>query len=330
MKFGVWGCRHLHVCDGINPLLAEGHSFLGIAETEGPCAPQLAARYGVPLLPSAEALFALAPQLIISSALNSQKIDIAEECAKKNIPLMLDKPAVITQHDFTRLEQLLAAQNTIGLMLTERFNPACITAKELIDSGTLGRLVSLNFHMPHKLAPQTREEMFFHRETQGGLVADLSVHSFDLLRWFTASEILHTGGYIQQSRVAGHEDFAHNCHLLAHMENGITAHISINWWTPAQHGNYGDGRILITGTEGCAEVFTTGCPAHQKKPYVVVTTNSAPAREIMCEPPATNLMQDFMHKINGRPHQITNRDILGATRAALLASTHAKRIIQQL
>lgn len=45
MKFGVYGCRHLHLEMAVDEMLNLGHECVGIYEPEGPMAKYLITRF---------------------------------------------------------------------------------------------------------------------------------------------------------------------------------------------------------------------------------------------------------------------------------------------
>lgn len=320
MKFGVYGCRHYHIEMAVAQLLALGHTCVGVYENEGPLAGKLAAQYRLPRIAEESAFFACQPALVLCAAVNNEKIDVIETCAAHGIPVMLDKPLVTSMADFRRLERVLDPEKIpVGLMLTERFNPPVRALKSLIDAGKLGQLIGFSFSKPHKLTPEQRESWHFDKERNGGPVIDLLVHDIDLLRWLSGSDIREVSGYMRRGDREGYPQLYDDAKLLARMENGVTATLAADWWTPEGYPCFGNGRIVCTGTLGRCEVYTTGEPLIRESEFAVLSTGTIPEKIIAGTVPEKNLIEDFLERVAGRPSLITAGDIRKATWDSLLA-----------
>lgn len=329
MKFAIWGCRHGHIEDFIREMLAEGHTFLGICETEGMLADTLAKKYGVALWDTLEELWAQKPDIVGSSAVNNQKADIIEECFRRGIHVMVDKPLVTSWEQYKRVLSVLHQNGApqLGMMLTERFSPSVYTLKQLIDRGTLGEIIGFTILKPHKLTPAQREPWHFIKEQNGGPVIDLMVHDFDLMRWMTGSEFADVRGIVKVGDTEGYPEFEDDARFLVQMKNGVTASLQVDWWTPAAYWTYGEGSIICTGTKGRCQVHTTGSQIlNRKEGFCVLTQAGSPEQILQNETPPCNLTQDFLRRIQGMPAILTLQDILEATEISLLADRQAERI----
>lgn len=327
MKFAVLGCRHLHIGDAVKELLAMGHEGLGVYEAHGTLAARLMEAHRLPAIESEEALFALRPDMVLCAAVNSEKIDVIEKCCARGIPVMLDKPLVTCMQDYARLDAAAKLPGAhIGMMLTERFNPPVRALKAQIDSGAIGEIVGMVFIKPHKLNAPSREAWHFDKHQNGGLVIDLLVHDMDLARWLTGSEIESVSGYVKAGDCADYPDMWDDAKVLVRMESGVTCAMMSDWWTPGGYACYGDGRILVTGTRGACEVYTTGAPGLHDAPFLTLTTADAPRVILEGLPPEKTLMQDFMDRIEGRASVIGTDDILAATYATLRADQRVEVI----
>ncbi len=174
---------------------------------------------------------------------------------------MLDKPLVTRREDLEKAKEILNNSGIqLGMLLTERYNPGLLALKQAVDQGLLGKITGFTIVKPHKLAPSTREPWLFSREENGGIVIDLLVHDFDLLRWIGGSEVADVSGWVQAGNWKDYPDFADDAKLLVRMEDGSTAALQTDWWTPDSHPNYGKGILICTGTLGKCVVYTTGDP----------------------------------------------------------------------
>ena len=331
MKFGIIGCRHGHIEDFIREMLDLGHTFIGICEGEGKLAGALAEKYHVPLTAVPEDVWERKPEIIGSSAVNNQKIRLLEACAARGVHLMADKPLVTRRQDLDRAEKILrGGRIQVGMMLTERYNPGLAALKQAIGAGMLGKIIGFTILKPHKLSPASREAWHFSREENGGLVVDLMIHDFDLLRWFTGSEVAEVSGWMQVGNWEGYPDFPDDAKLLVRMEDGSTATLQTDWWTPAAYPCYGKGLLVCTGTRGKCIVHTTGDPLFrpEKGSFAQLTTDQKDWGILPNPPMCGTLTGDFLDRIAGKPGKLTGEDILLASEAAIRAD-EAVRIIRR-
>lgn len=325
MNFGVYGCRHLHIAEAVAELLALGHHCVGVYEPEGVQVERLLEQQHIPRLPSSERLFSKNPELMLCAAINSQKIAIIEECERRGIPVMLDKPAITCRDGYQRLEWVIRrGKIKVGMMLTERFNPAILALRQAISEGLLGKVVSLSFAKPHRLSPESRDSWHFDKAQNGGPILDLMIHDFDLLRVLTHSEIETCVSYLGLGNRTGYPDFYDDAKALCCTESGVTALLTADWWTPQSYPIFGNGRIVCTGTEGRCEVYTTGDPLLHPSPCAILSSRDCEQQILENRQPARTLMEEFLSYLSGEESEITGEDILKASLASLLADEGAK------
>ncbi|MGI6704789.1 MAG: Gfo/Idh/MocA family protein [Clostridia bacterium] len=321
MRFGILGCQHAHIEMFVQEMLQLGHTFIGIWEEDPVLAAPMAQKYQVPLFEEKAQLFEGEPEVVGTSAINDAKIDLIEECSNRGIHVMADKPIVTSRADFLRLERIMdQGQIEVGLMLTERFNPPIYTLWRRIQEGDLGKLVSLTITKPHKLQKAKRPRWHFSKEQNGGILIDLLIHDFDLLRWFTGSELEYCSGYLKKTAHPEFPDFYDSVHLLVRMRNKVVASLEADWWMPDSHWTWGDGRIFCVGTEGRAEIRTTGDFLVDRQPFGTLVTKDGKTERLPLQAPDRTLTEDFIKRITGEGESIlTGEDILEATRASILA-----------
>lgn len=328
MKFGVWGCNHGHIYDYIETMLEMGHEALGVCDNETEKGKYYADMFNLPYFENIEELFNLKPEIIGTSAVSSSKIGIIEECARRGIHVIADKPAVTGLTDFKRLENvILEGRIQVGLMLTARFSPAAYSLRNMIRQGGLGEIISFSMQSPHRLRKENRPETFFSKGQNGSLIVDLMVHDFDLLRWFTGSEIEEVSGYLSKSAYAEYADFYDSAKILVKLENGAVASLETDWWIPDNYWNWGDGRISCVGTKGRTEICLEGDSEENSETVLLLNGNSGKKEKCNKQQLQVNIFQDFINRIEGAAESIiTHEDILKSTYAALMADEKAIKI----
>jgi len=321
MRFGILGCQHGHIVIFIEEMLKLGHTFIGIYETDVWLADALAKKYNVPLLSSTDDFFALKPDIVGTSAVNSQKINVIESCAKRGIHIMVDKPLVTDMKGYERFLKVIDERNAlVGLMLTERFNPPIYTAWKMIKENKLGEPISFNFLKPHKLSEKSRPSWHFSRKDNGGLVIDLLIHDFDLLQWFTQSSIEECHGYLKKTGYSEYPQFYDSVNVIAKTKNGVVATFEADWRMPDAYWSWGDGRIFCVGSYGRLEIKTVGDINIDKKPFALSVTRDKELSTIENEAVPSTLTEDFLKRISGEKDVIIKEeDIINATYATLIA-----------
>jgi predicted dehydrogenase len=325
-RFGIYGCQHGHIAAFISQMLALGWTCAGIYEPEtSGLARQLSERHGIPLIEDLTVLTEESVRVIGSSAINNRKIDVIEWCERHGKHVMLDKPVVTDRHSLERLEAVVVRGSIeVGMLLTERFRASLYTLKQAVDAGTFGQVVSITMRKPHRLAAESRHAWHFSKEQNGGLILDLFVHDFDLLRWLTGQEIVGIQSQIAKHMLPEHPTFYDTACSQVMLSGGTMAQLYTDWHTPDQSWTWGDCRLFLTGTQGCAELRLSGDPSveAQEELYFQVT-HDQPFSKLQLNRPEANITEDFLARIDNKASLLTSKDILETSRAAVLADENA-------
>ncbi|RKN71210.1 Gfo/Idh/MocA family protein [Paenibacillus ginsengarvi] len=324
-RFGIYGCQHAHIASFVDQMLALGATCAGIYEPESPSLAQsLAQRHGIMLVDSPDAFLDSSVNVIGSSAVNNRKIDVIEWCERHGKHVMLDKPVATNREQLERLEAVLNRGSIqVGVMLTERFRASIHTLKQAIDAGKLGRIVSISTRKPHRLSPASRHAWHFSKRESGGLVIDLFIHDFDLLRFLTGQEVASVHSQVAKHILPEYPDFYDTAAAQVSMSGGTMAQLYTDWHTPTKSWTWGDCRIFIVGTEGCAELRLNGDPSVGQEELYFQITHDEPFAKMELTKPETNLTQDFIRRIENKPSVLTHRDIAETIRATVLADENA-------
>ncbi|MEF3306565.1 Gfo/Idh/MocA family protein [Paenibacillus sp. GYB003] len=324
-RFGIYGCQHSHIAVFIDQMLAMGGTCAGIYETDAPeLAKQIAERRGIPLVDDPNAFADEAVTVIGSSAVSSRKLDIIEWCERHGKHVMVDKPVAVNRGQLERLEAVLErGRIQVGVLLTERFRASIRTLKQAIDAGRLGRIVSLTMRKPHRLNPASRHPSHFSKEESGGIVIDLFIHDFDLLRYLTGQEVAAVHCQVAKHILPEHPTFFDTAAAQAFMSGGTIGQLYADWHTPDKSWTWGDCRLFAVGTEGCAELRLNGDPSVANEELYFQTTNGEPFAKMELSEPGAGIAEDFIGRIEGRPSVLTHRDILETIRATVTADEAA-------
>ena len=111
-----------------------------------PAAAAVAAKAGVPLYPSLDALFASdKPDGVILATPNQLHVPHALQCIAAGVPTLLEKPIAPTVAEAEQLVKVVEESGARVLIGHHRaHSPIMARAREIIDRGTLGKLVAVN------------------------------------------------------------------------------------------------------------------------------------------------------------------------------------------
>ncbi|TNJ62007.1 Gfo/Idh/MocA family oxidoreductase [Paenibacillus hemerocallicola] len=324
-RFAIHGCQHSHIATFIDQMLALGGTCAGIYEKESPgLARKISEQHGIPLVDDPAVFEEESIRIIGSSAVNNRKIDVIEWCERHGKHVMVDKPVITGRAQLERLEAVIdRGRIQVGVMLTERFRPSVSTLKRAIDDGRLGRIVSVTMRKPHKLLPASRHPSHFSKEESGGIVIDLFIHDFDLLRFLTGQEVASIHTQLAKHIMPEHPSFYDTATAQVMMSGGTLAQLYTDWHTPRKSWTWGDCRIFVNGTEGCAELRLNGDPSVAVEELYFQITDNEPFEKQELRAPEANITEDFMRRIESKPSVQTHRDILETCRATVIADENA-------
>jgi predicted dehydrogenase len=320
-RFAVIGCRHFHILEFIDEMIQSGSSFVGIYETENALYRNtITEKYQVKTFESIQDVFREKIDIVVCSDINSRKVEIIELCEKNKIHIIVDKPIVTTLEQYERLEKVISrGQIQIGMMLTERFQPVFQTLKSMLINKSFGDITHISMRKPHRLAKEKREPWFFSKELSVGIIIDLLVHDFDLIRWLTGFKVTKINGFKSKQCSADYKDFYDTTSLSVLLNDEIPVQLYADWHTPSASWTWGDGRVFITGTEGYAELRLNGDPYIEKKGLLFYGSHTEPIKKINIQESGLTVTNDFINRIEGNSHIVSHQNILDATMDTLLA-----------
>jgi predicted dehydrogenase len=324
-KFSIIGCRHGHISMFIHEMIELGYSCAGIYDADEPSlAISLSEKFGIPRVDDLDSLLAPEVQIVGSSAVNNEKINIIETCERHGKHIMLDKPIVTCREGLNRLEAVFSREKIqVGMLLTSRERKSIYTLKQKMDENQLGEIVSITMRKPHMLSPETRQSWHFSKEQNGGIIIDLLIHDFDLLRWLTGREVLGISSLMAKNGMPEYPQFYDTAAVQVRMEGNILAQLYTDWHTPEQCWAFGDCRIFVTGTKGSAELRVFGDPSVALEELMFKITHQENFQRVELVQAPVTVIQDFLQRIVGNPYQVSHQDLLLASKAVIEADEQA-------
>ncbi len=187
----------------------------------------------------------------------------SERCALGLRAISAGKDYFTDKAPFTTMEQLQAAKDLTRktgrkymVYYSERLHDeGAIMAGYMVDEELIGKVVSVTGFGPHRLGAPGRPKWFFEREKYGGILCDIGSHQIEQYLHYSGEE----DAEVTFSRIGNYahpeypelEDFG-DCELTG--RNGTTNYFRVDWFTPDGLRTWGDGRVIILGTEGFIEV----------------------------------------------------------------------------
>ena len=160
---------------------------------------------------------------------------VALDCIDSGTNLLVEKPVADT---LANADTLINAAHDAHIKLMvghiERYNPAVIKLKEIIDSGMLGKIVSISSRRVGPFNPRIRDV---------GIIMDLGVHDIDVISYLYGRRIneVYT---IAGSDIHSFEDHAS---ILLRCNNNLSGMVETNWLTPHKIRN-----LTAIGLKGVA------------------------------------------------------------------------------
>jgi UDP-N-acetylglucosamine 3-dehydrogenase len=162
---------------------------------------------------------------------------VALDCIAYGLHILIEKPIAA---NVAEAKEVVNHAKQKGIKFTvghiERFNPAVIKLKEMVDKGKLGKITSIITRRIGPVPPQVPD---------ANVVIDIGVHDIDLINWFY-------GGVPTQISAAGGNALNHfkQDYASFFLKYGDSSGMVLtNWITPVKMR-----RMAISGTKAYAEL----------------------------------------------------------------------------
>ena len=230
---------------------------------------------------------------------------VVMEAIKHKKHVLVEKPIAFT---LTEAEEMIAAAKEAGVILAtghvERFNPAVQKAKELIDDGVIGDIVSAFAKRVGPLPPRIKDV---------GVSIDLAIHDLDIMNYLFEEEITLVYGTMNSS--FDDSEFEDHAEIMVSFDNESTGIIEVNWLTP-----YKRRELELTGTAGIISVDYI-------QQSIEVFGKFAQDIEIVHEEPLKGELKSFLNSVvEEKEPVITGEDGLKALKMVIAANKSSKEL----
>ena len=257
-SFGVIGINHGHIYGQTEVMLGAGCRLKAF------CAPEddLAAAFGAKF-PNArrvaderEILEDSEILLVVGAGILADRAPMAVRAMRHGKDVMLDKPGATSLDQLGELRRVQAETGRIlSILYSEHYTQrATIAAGELVNAGAIGRVLQTVGLGPHRVGNYVRPEWFWSRERTGGILCDIGSHQVEQFLFFTGSQHAE----VAASHIANFEhpdkpEFEDFGDVLLR-SGSATGYIRVDWFTPDGLPSWGDGRLIVLGSEGTIEL----------------------------------------------------------------------------
>lgn len=238
--------------------------------------------------------------------------------------VLCEKPMATNLHDCEAMVEC-ARKNKKFLMIghNQRLAKAHVTAKQLIDQGVIGNIISFRTTFGHggpetwSISPGKNVWFFDKKRAAMGVMADLGVHKTDLIQYLTGQRVIRTTARLvtlnkrgEDGQLIGVDD---NAVCIYELSGGAFGTMTASW------SYYGaeDNSTILYGEKGIMRIYDD--PAHS----IVVTLADGTVQNYDVEQIQTNDNQTKSGIIdlwidclkNNTPPEISGESALYAMRA---------------
>jgi predicted dehydrogenase len=258
LKFAAIGINHGHIYGQVECLLREGAEFVAFHAIENELAKTFGDKYPQARRVADRDAILDDPgiALILTAAIPGDRAEIAAAAMLHGKDVMSDKPGMTTLDELRTLRHVVADTGRIfSVLYSEHFETrSTVKAGELVKAGAIGQVVHTTGLGPHRIGNYPRPPWFYERSRYGGILCDIASHQCEQFLFFAdtldAEVISATVANRAHPETPGLQDVG-DIHLRA---PNATGYVRVDWFTPAGLPTWGDGRLVILGTEGYIEL----------------------------------------------------------------------------
>ena len=199
-----------------------------------------------------------------------------------------------------------------------RMDAAVTRAREIVQSGRLGKIVSMSLERTSAMPPRKTWRL---DNSQSGVMYDVGVHLIDLVQWVSGQRYIEVSGFTQPDRREGHADDTFT--VQGRLQGGGHAQVRATREVPQ-----GENNLLIEGSE--ATLVTS--PLRWAKEHVVTVRdkNGSSEERFVASPAYEWQVQAFEGELQGQRSNLPDGDDSAYTVAvtnAVLQSIAERRIV---
>lgn len=275
-KFGVIGAgsiaRQRHLPELLENPQAE---IAAVCDTHLARAKEMTALYGGRAFYDYRDLISMKElDAVIVCATNTTHAEMTIAALQAGKHVMCEKPMATTLKD---ARAMIEASEQTGKYLmiahNQRLAPACVKAKEILQSGKLGRILTFQTVFGHPgsefWAIDGASTWFYDKKiTAFGVMGDLGIHKIDLVHWLLDQDFIEAAamaGTLNKRNEKGELiDVEDNAVCLLKTDRGVMGTVTVSWTYQKE-----DNSTIIYGEKGVLRIY-----AHPEYQLIVDYSNS--------------------------------------------------------
>lgn len=173
--------------------------------------------------------------------------EIAVKALQAGKHVILEKPMALS---LPGAKRIIKAANTskakLMVSFPERFNPVFQKAKQLLEAGIIGDVISVK--CKRRTKSTFRPEWYWQEKLSKGVIWDLACHDIDLCRWLLGREVVSV--FAMGLSVMKNKEVIDNAFLDLTFSGNTMGHLEASWTLPDKYPAWGDIQLEMLGTEG--------------------------------------------------------------------------------
>lgn len=296
-------------------------------------AKKAASLYHTKICKSTEELLNLANLHAVSiCTANVSHASLSIQALKAGKHVLCEKPMGISLKECTEMvETADQSQRILMIGHNQRFTKTHQKAKELIDSGAIGKILTFRTSFCHS-GPENwiidkQNNWFFDKSKSSlGVMGDLGVHKTDLIQYLTNKKITHVISFIDTIDKKNPDgtpiSVGDNAICIYKLEGGIMGSMTVSW------SNYGkeENSTILYGTEGVMRLYDD--PSYS----IVIDYKNSSQEHYQLDQIQTNqhqtssgIIDAFMDSINTNNSPLTSgKNVLSSMKAVFACMDSAR------
>lgn len=231
---------------------------------------------------------------VIIASENAKHAELTIASAEAGKHIIVEKPLATTLED---AERMLKAVEKAGVKLQQafvmRYHDATVAVKRMLDEGAAGKILAITTTNHGKFPGLWFDDP---KLAGGGAVMDHTVHTTDLMRWYTGDEVEEVYASIGKNIRSGLR--SEDCALISlKFRSGVIGSVDCSWSRHDGWPIWGDVYLAVFGTEGYIVVDAF-------RSCINLVSNGRPLTWHYFGPDAdTNMIKDFIQAVleDGQP-----------------------------
>jgi len=197
-------------------------------------------------------LDAIRPDVAIIGTRLDLITDVAVDAARCGCHLICEKPIALSLDSLERLYQTVMEHKVnLTAMLSMKNKAAFRTARSIYHSGLLGRAVVLNIRKSYKW--NGRPRWFGDRRYYGDTLGWVGIHALSVIRFVTGAACIALAAAQANRHHPDYPDCQDQGVVLAELDDGAYATISIDLCRPSDAATWGDDWLRLVGAEAALQ-----------------------------------------------------------------------------